>query len=444
MPGSRPQRYRLILLCTLAAVGAAVAAASSFRPPSRPNVLLLVLDTTRADRCGFNGYERPTTPRLDAFAQDAVVFRQAWSPAGWTGPAHASLFTGLGVERHGFYNGNRQALGPGEPTIAGILRAAGYATACFTNNAYVDETYGLTRGFDRVDSLHSDEARPYPWAPATHDAAAAWAERQAREGRPFFLFVNDMEPHLCYTPSAAEEARFVRGSPSPAALADARRFEFPRTALHAAGEHLPDETLALLSDLYDAEIATLDAHVGDFLERLRAGGLLDDTLVVVAGDHGEMLGEHHLTAHFFSLYRAARHVPLLVRFPGTFDGGRTVEDLVRLEDVMPTILELCGLREPPGLDGKTLTRDLGGRVSRALHANDDAMRRRFEAQVPGMDARRFTTSMRAVSDGRWHFLAFGDGRRELYDIANDPFERVNLVQAEPEEAARLEALGRAR
>ena len=436
---SRRTAIVAVLAAALAGAGWLVWRGAATQP--RPNVVMIVMDTTRADRCSFQGYARPTTPRLEEFAKDAVVFTEAWSPAGWTGPAHASLFTGLRLEHHGFFAGNRMNLAPSPATLAELLAADGYATASFANNGWFDARYGLTRGFQQAETHAEGEVRPYPWARATHAAAAAWAEARAKEGRPFFLFVNDMEPHLPYTPPDEEEARFVPQGTSPGDLAAARAFDFPTTVSYCLRrEELPPGRLELLSSLYDAEIAALDREIGVLLDRLRVAGLLDDAVVVVAGDHGEMLGEQHQTAHGFSLHRAVRHVPLLFRAPDAFTGGRREGALVRLEDVMPTVLELCGARVPAGLDGASLLRDLPGRVSRALQGDDDQTRRRIESLIEGADARPLTVSMRAVFDGRWHYIDYSDKRRQLFDLSKDPAERDDLSAREPAEVARLAAL----
>jgi arylsulfatase A-like enzyme len=407
----------------------------------KPNVIVIVMDTTRGDRCSVTGYARPTTPCLEEFARDAVVFTEAWSPAGWTGPAHASLFTGLRAEHHGFYTGNRLHLNPDIPTLSELLRAEGYATGCFTNNELIGPNSGLNRAFDRFDALYEDDTRPYPWAIATHQRAAGWAAEQVKAKRPFFLFVNDMEPHLKFTPSEEDEAKFLRGDHTSAAIAEMRAWDFPHTIAYSArAEDLTPAQLGILSDLYDAEIATLDREIGVLLARLRAMGVLDSSIVVVLGDHGELLGEHHMAAHGFSMHRAVRKIPLVVRAPGRFVGGRRVGSLVRLEDVFPTILELCGLHAAAGIDGVTLTRDLDGRISRAMQGPDAEMKARLEKQVPGVNASLLTAGIEAVFDGRWHFLAYDDGRRELFDIANDPDERTNLAESQPGEVARLTKL----
>ena len=330
---------------------------------------------------------------------------------------------------------------PVVPTLAELLQRGGYATGCFTNNEWISEAFGLTRGFQRIEPLYENEKRPYPYAPATHELAAAWAEEQHAAGKQFFLFINDMEPHLPYTPLPADAAKFVRGSPSAAEMAAARDLKHPETTQYCAGLiEFSDEKLQLLTDLYDAEIATLDREIGRLLDRLRAKGILDSAIVVIAGDHGEMLGEHHHVSHNHSLWAQARRVPLLVRLPGTFDGGRTVRDLVRLEDVMPTVLEACRVAPPDGLDGRSLARDLPGRVSRAHHAQDGKALAKMQAEFPGADMHRLADSIDAVSDGRWHWLEFGDGRRELYDVAADAAEKHNLAAEKPAEAAAMAAL----
>lgn len=423
----------------LAALGVAAAAtASHLRDDApRPNVLLLVMDTTRADRCSFMGYERPTTPRLDEFAKDAVTFRNAWSAANWTGPAHASLFTGIGPDLHGFLSAQRPFLDAERPTMAESLAAAGYATGCFSNNPLVSPGFGLTRGFETIDPLY-ERVLPMPWARVAHEEGAAWAEAAHAAGKPFFLFINDVEPHQPYEPPAAESAAFVRGHPSPRQMAEARAFESTRSLAHSLGVDEQDAgMLDLLSDLYDAEVRSLDREIGTLLDRLRDSGLLDTTIVVIVGDHGEMLGENGLLDHGSGLHRAVLHVPLLVRFPGAFDAGRVVRDVVRIEDVAPTILELCRL---PGLDGAkgiSLARDLPGRIARAEQPADNWVGMRALRDFPAADSSGLRVRIQSVHDGRFHLLRFPGGRVALYDVDDDPGERNDLASREPREVERL-------
>jgi len=437
-------RVRTAWLVIAAAV---VVAAAAFRVaakparPARPNVLLIVMDTTRADRCSVCGYERPTTPRLAEFAKDGVVYRDAWTSANWTGPSHASLFTGLAPERHGFHEGTRSFLAEGADTLAIRLGRAGYATGCFTNNVTVSPEFGLVQGFDTFVPLFERRGRAVPWARETHAEAAAWARTQARDGKPFFLFINDMETHLPYVPPADAAARFVRGTPAADDVDAARKFGYPQFLGYDLGvEKLTDPQLRLLSDLYDAEVATLDAEIGDLLDTLRREKILDDTLVVVTADHGENIGDHGLCEHSFGMHRTLLHVPLVVRLPGKFDGGRVVDDVVRIEDLYPTVVEACGADVPAGLDGASLSSDVAGRVAAARQPSRAEYASRFAEHYPGADATKLLRAIDSAYDGRFHLLRYEDGVEELFDVKEDPGEARNLATTSPDVIAKLHAL----
>jgi arylsulfatase A-like enzyme len=221
-----------------------------------------------------------------------------------------------------------------------------------------------------------------------------------------------------------------------------RAFEFPATLAYSHGLRAFDETdRRILSDLYDAEVATVDAEVGRFLDELRKDGTLDRTIVVVVGDHGENLGEHGLYAHRSSLHRTIRHVPLVVRYPPELPAGRVEDRVVRLEDVPPTILELCDLPGLPRIDGASLLGDLDGRLSRAVHGpmTADFLSRAREVypEATGADFARMTTRVYAVFDGRHHLIVDSVGGRELYDLRDDPGETRNLARERPDVARRL-------
>jgi len=370
-----------------------------------------------------------------------VVFSETWSPSNWTAPAHATLFTGAGPERHGLTAGVRPSLRTNIMTIAESFTAAGYDTACFTNNEFVSPEFGLSRGFMKFEPLYKDEHRPYPSSKATHARAAEWAEAAHADGKPFFLFINDIEPHQPYTPPADDAARFVRAGTTPADIADAAAYTALLGLRFDLGlEEISARRLAVWSDLYDAEIYTLDHEIGVLLERLRKDGVLDSTVVVVLGDHGEFLGEHRIVDHGQSLYRQVLHVPLLLRYPGSFDGGRVVTDVVRLEDVAPTIVELCGLKPLADIDGVPLTRDLAGRVAFGTQPPHDTVSRRAEREFPNSDISQISRGIRSAFDGKFHLLAFTDGDFELYDVTRDPEEKENVALRQPAEVARLKAL----
>jgi len=392
---------------------------------TQPNVLLIVLDTTRADRCGFNGYERATTPGLDRLAQEGVTFTRAWSPSPWTPPAHASLFSGLRPENHGLQIGDRDHLTPDADLLAERLSRAGYATGAFINNPAVNPDSGLLQGFDSTGLLYEEEQRAYPWATSTHERALAWIDDQRAAGKPFFAFLNHMEPHGPYTPPATERRRFLQTDASAQELARAASLYGPDCVGTNRGRlPLGDAFRGLLSEF----------------AQLRQRGVLDDTLVIVTADHGENLGDHGLVDHMFSVHKSLLHVPLIVRYPDRFHGGAHVDDLVRSEDVLPTILEVCGLSADGPLDGRSLLRPTKGRLARAvlgrpLHLLDVARRRCPQSVVEGVDR-----SLRSVFDGRLHLIQGSDGWVQLFDVVNDPAENQDLSKSRPDEVRRLRAL----
>lgn len=429
MQSDRISPIRAVASAAAAIVAAICISCGGGTPATKKrDVILIVMDTTRADHCTTHGYGRPTTPRLAEFAADAVTFRDAWSPACWTGPAHASLFTGLSPRTHRFEREDVTALDQGVTTLAEALAAAGWRTASFSNNPFVTKDFGTAQGFERVDDLWRDEKRAYPWAPATHDLAFAWFMEQRTKGEPAFLFINDMEPHAPYTPPADHQARFLPTDVTPGAAARARAFEYPQTLGAMVGAvPMTDSLRANVTDLYDAEIATVDDAVGKLLDRLRAAGALENAVVVIAADHGENLGDHGMWEHHFSLHRSVLRVPLVIRCAGVFQGGRVVDDVVRLEDVMPTVLELCGVAAPAGLDGRTLTRDTGGRVALGWQSAQGKRLDRVTELFPGRDAKPLGAGISSAYDGRHHLIRWDDGREALFDVRSDPGETKDLA-----------------
>lgn len=411
----------------LAALGCEPATSVTVAPRS-PNVVIVVMDTARGDRCSVNGYDRPTTPNLARVAAEGVVYRDAWSPAGWTGPAHASLFSGLRPPRHGFLGGNRLYLDDQATTLAEHLRAAGYNTASFTNNNFITPAYGLTQGFEHVVLAFANRELGELRAPWTHTNAAEWAVAKHHAGKPFFLFVNDMEPHVPYVPPEAIARRFLSTGLTAVDVSAGRAWGALDSIGYTFGlRPVRPSLLRAISDLYDGEIATLDAALPLLLQPLADAGALDDTIVVVASDHGESLGEHRLLDHKWSLHRAVLHVPLVIRYPPRIHPGQVVDDVVRLEDIMPTVLELAGLKVPVGLDGESLLGATAGRIARADFGTTLHYEKEMGTAFPHADLTRLGVSIRSVYDGRHHYIRYSDGGEELYDVVADPGESHDLA-----------------
>lgn len=402
--------------------------------PDRPNVLLIVMDTVRADHLSPYGYPKRTAPTLERLASEGVLFEQAISAGSWTLPSHATLFTGLYARDHHTTAANWK-LEAGFETLAEVLGAAGYRTAGFSNNPWISDASGLTQGFSTFLDMWRDASRGRDGddgATRTNELLLDWLDSAGRD-RPFFVFVNFMEPHLPYAPPEAFARRFVPVGTPPDVLAELRGWQHPRElgyVLRVPGYGVTPEQFRILGALYDAEIACLDSRIDDLVRGLEARGLLESTLVIVTSDHGEHLGDHALMDHKMSLYDALIHVPLIVRYPPRIPRGVRIRGLVQTNDVFPTVLGLCGVarRAPRGAfplplrDGDTV-RD------RALSefGPPTEFLRIAAGRFPGVSFARFDRSLAAVRESRYKYIWSSDGRSELYDLANDPGEEHDLA-----------------
>ncbi len=409
------------------------------RPP--PNVVLVVLDTLRADRLSGYGYHRPTTPRLDAWAATrAVLFENVIASAPWTLPSHLSMFTGLDAVSHGA--NNDEPCAESLVTLAELLRDAGYRTQAVTGGGYLAPAYGLMQGFDGVR---------YPWGPqlapdqagddivAGMERAVAWLA--AADDRPFFLLFHTYEVHSPYRPREPHFSRFHGGPPAgDAPLVETTPKDLdPATGYQSAGwvrarvagpepgyRRLPREELPLLQDLYDSEVAFADLQVGRLLDRLRDLGLEDRTVVVVTSDHGEALGEHGLAGHQ-SLQECELRVPLMIAAPSGLGAGRRVPTQVRLVDLAPTVLDLVGLEPLSGVDGRSLVPVLEGRAG---GVPDEAWSYAASSNF-GLSLRLANRLKYTFNNAPWPPLRGGEA---LHDLSADPAESRDLAAADPRTA----------
>jgi arylsulfatase A-like enzyme/Flp pilus assembly protein TadD len=359
---------------------------------SSHNILLITLDTTRADRLGCYGYGAARTPRLDGLARDGVRFARAYAPAPLTLPAHASILSGLYPVAHGVRN-NGHELGPKVRTLAEILKARGFATAAFVSSFSVDSRFGVGRGFDVYDDTFEAE-KPLKGANAERRAEETFARfsrwlEGAGPGR-FFAWVHYYDPHLPYDP------------PPPYRDASPGR-------------------------PYDGEIAYMDHYVGAALGSLEEKGLLDKTLVIAVGDHGEGLGDKVERGHGIFLYDETLLVPLIIRDPAVFRRPRVVESAVRLVDVAPTVLETLGFEaDAAAMQGRSLIPWIRGRSGDDLDALVETFypRENFGwSELVGLVA------------NRWKLVQ--SPRPELFDLRSDPGERTNLFGASADKAGEL-------
>ncbi|MGH0031667.1 MAG: sulfatase family protein [Myxococcota bacterium] len=381
--------------------------------PVRPNLLLVTLDTLRADRTSAYGYARDTTPRLRRLAEQGTRFAAAWAPAPITAPTHATLFTGLHPPGHGLVR-NGLVLGDEHATLAETLAAAGYRTGAIVSSFAVTAKFGFGQGFadyqqdfdpagssivwpewqgHRVEEGFDRTARP------TTDRALAWLA-SARKDEPFFLWVHYFDPHAPYV----APRRFRRFGTTP-------------------------------SDLYDAEVLYTDFHLARLLNALATRAA--DTLVVVVGDHGEGLLDHGYMEHDFQLYEEALRVPWILRMPGRVAAGHVVAEPTSLVDLLPTVLDLLGVGAPEGVQGTSRAAALtGDGASEDAPQPLFAQRPRFEPTT--IDGFAVEGDGFAVREGRFKLIDLPDEeRRELYDLEADPGERRDLSAERPETVERL-------
>ena len=420
-------------IAVVIASGAAVAAAlwGGLRAPresagGRPNVLLVSIDSLRPDHLHCYGAEHDTSPVIDALARDGTRFQTVVSPSSWTLPAHLTLLTGLPPERHGVVDDATRLRGDAL-FLTEVLWQAGYTTAGFVSAPYLDAMYGFSQGFDLYDDYsiakRSFEASQHgSTSPLLLGIFDAWLERWNADGRerPFFAFLHMWDVHYDYTPPPPYDTMF---DPDYRGSVTGEDFELG-TQVHVG---MDPRDLAHVVALYDGEIRYTDHYLGLVLERLRALGILDQTIVVVTADHGDEFLEHGRKGHKQALYDESILVPLIIRYPGTVPAGRVVNEQVRLMDVGPTILTLAGLPRPADFGaagtGPYAARDLGPWVTAPpdrrpppLPAFSDLV---GDAPVPLASIR--TPDLKLIQEQG------AGGREELYALASDPGERTNLL-----------------
>jgi arylsulfatase A-like enzyme len=419
---------------TVALALAAGAGCRTAPPQARgASVLLVTIDTLRADHLGAWGYERATSPGLDRLAREGIRFANAAGPSSWTLPSHASMLTGLEPAEHGVQH-PQAALPPSAPTLATRLQAAGYETFAAVSHVYLGHRWGFDRGFDTFDESAAEESPHTPVAEKVVDSALAWLKDRGPEEDPFFAWLHIFDPHWDYSPPEPFASRFDPDYDGPFDGSYETLRPFIR-ALAPAGSTPPPlapRDLEHLEALYEGEIAYVDHHLARLFEHLRASGLLADMLVVVASDHGEEFMEHgSLEGHQWTLYEEVVHVPFILRLPGRAWAGTVVERHVSTVGLADTVLELLGL---PG-GNRSLVDVVQGKgdpeaatlLSLTANPVDPRTGRRTPARIQGLRG------------PGWKFLRHSDGRREFYDAIAEKGEQENRADADATAVARLEA-----
>jgi choline-sulfatase len=377
--------------------------------PAPLNILLVTLDTVRADRLGAYGYAAARTSHLDRLAAEGVRFDRAIAQAPITLPSHASLFTARFPFAHGVRNNGNFYLGDQLPTLTTALHDRGYRTGAFVSSFILDRRYGLARGFDEYDDrLEGDRRQVVNFeverrGDRTALKAGAWLDQYARENvqaagappaggpaaKPFFLWLHLYDPHEPYRP--------------------------------------PQPFRDLFADRpYDGEIAFADTILASIMDRLDKLGLLQSTLIAVVGDHGESLGDHGEETHSMFLYDPALRVPMILWRPGRLPAATVVRPLVRVIDLAPTLLDVVGAPPLAGADGRSLLPLVNDRALPAVPAYAETYLPLFYMNW---------APLRAIEDERWKYI--DAPKPELYDLEHDPGEADNIAAKDPARTAAL-------
>jgi arylsulfatase A-like enzyme len=455
----------LAVLCALAGAGCRRSSESIARAPVRPNLLLLTLDTTRADRLGCYGYSNAVTPNLNGLAEAGVLFEDAQSSVPVTLPSHTTMLTGLQPPEHGVRVNGETALATNVPTLAEILRTRGYRTAAVVASPVLSRSYGLDRGFESYDDRMpeetgaagsmrrqvGDDLQHAPYRPGLEvaEAAVAWLARttgiHAAQPQPA---TRGAAPSQAAPSSSSQIPAVGRTDGSQPKTGNRRpetRNQEPRAKngtpwflwVHLYDPHTPYYSHREIfgshfQNPYDAEVAYMDLSIGRVFDYLGEAGLKEDTIVVAVGDHGEELGDNGVMGHGFFLYRATQRVPLIVTWKGKIKGGTRVASTLSLADLMPTVLDLMGIDpavyRPTG-DSRNdrLRKALGRSFAGALYGKPVPSRTCYMESLWPYYLLRWAPLFALANDSSKFIRA---PIPELYDRRSDPFETNNLAVAQ--------------
>ena len=396
------------------------------RTGDRPNVVIITMDTVRADHLHCYDYGRETTPHIDAFARDATLYRRAVATAPWTVPTHASLFTGKFPFEHGAHafkvdkdaENNTNPLTTSQLTLAEVFWDEGYTTGAFVaNDAYLGPRWQLNQGFEvyQVSRVYS---------PELNEKVFGWLETARK--RPFFLFVNYIDAHSPYNTKREPGLDGVYAVDDEGELVDS----LYNVVMPATGE-VPPVLVRQVIDQYDTAVRNLDEQVGALFDRLKLLGVYDNTIIVLTSDHGEYFGEHYLVEHSKDVYEEAVAVPLVIK-NATQKNGSVVETMVSLADVPDMIISQ--------FEGENWKGHLA--AFPAVPGTHEIISEIYYTRVKDLfDPRwgfRFDRVRTAIYDWPYKYIFSSDGKHELFNLEADQGESSNLLESEPGVAARLD------
>jgi arylsulfatase A-like enzyme len=458
--------------------------------PSRPNIIIILIDTLRADHLSCYGHARRTSPHIDALAERGRVWEKVISPAPWTPPSHASLFTGTYPSRHGV-DRSHLILDSGLTPLPEVLRRHGYKTYGVSSNYWLSRETRFDRGFDefvhswqlvqthgtnkplqrqqqrqdlhlatvadttgvkaKLGDLVNEQfekarqrlRRSYQLcddgARRVNSFVHRWLPRWRRDEAPFFAFLHYMEPHIRYSAPRQYHTMHVPGGVSTERV---RRLNQDPWRYLTGRSPMDGEEFEILRGLYDGEVSYVDYQIGQLIEMLESAGLLDETAIFLTSDHGENLGEHGLMDHCYCLYETLLRVPLIAHYPSVFGRGERSGAPVQTHDLFPTILELAGVREDPAwsqVQTRSLLGETAPRIAFAEYLEPQPPLPVLRQRYPGFEGKEFDRALRTAQTNDLKYVWGSDGRDELYDLAADPAETRNLIDEQPEQAKELYA-----
>lgn len=431
----------------------------------KPNVILIVMDTIRADHLSSYNYFRKTTPNIDGIAREGVLFENAISASSWTVPSHASIFTGVYPSKHGV-DSEHQYLEDKFTTLAEVLRLSGYKTFGYSNNTYISSKLNMTQGFDFFEvsnagirksdlsdfRLINDVTRNIKNFLGMNDAGSRetnekvkeWIKSSYDSKKPFFLFINYMESHLPYKPPRPYNTRYLKKED----ISKAKTVNQNRILYMAKKVQMNNKDFEILRTLYDGEISYVDSKINDLVDFIRQLKMLDNTILIITSDHGENIGDHNLMSHVLCLYDSLLHVPLIIRYPKLFPAGIKIKGQVQTTDIFPTILdslniEWKGIKE---IQGHTLVPLMKGSqrnessLAIAELGIDSGELSLLKKANPQLDASEYARMLETIRTDTFKYIWSSDGRDEFYNIREDPDELNNLINIQPEKANELRTL----
>ncbi len=432
----KPMQRRSLIVCLLAvAVLGLLVCCSGARREEKPSVIVIVVDTLRADHLTQYGYERSTSPALAQFSAQSTFFSAAYSTSSWTQPSVASLFTGLLPARHGVVK--QGTILPAElDTLAGLLSEGGWQSVGFSGNLFIGAKTGFDRGFEYFEG-HEGKVLVYPDIGAMLERVDAWLKSSRRRGSPSFLYFQPMNCHGPYRVPAEHRSDLLGRDPT-------RVFDYNDELMTAilkdgdidARKRVTPEYLASLTDQYDTAVLYSMDVIAALLKRLQEEELYEDSLIIVTSDHGEELFDHGGFGHGYSLFEEVVRIPLWIKLPKQRAGAK-VDVPVSLIDLLPTILEATGIEfssAEVSLDGRSLMPLLGG------EGRATGFRGRPIAMDTRWQRRAVASAIRLGSYKLIEIESDYEGRskvRLLFDLAIDPAEKVDLASEKSDLVAGL-------